>query len=286
MLGRVPSSVTVPNNPRRKRARAVLLGIGIPVVVAIVAAGVVTVLLQANGTASLVSSPATPTSSPVPTVVPSSEPTPTPTPSFNKTAQSIDDPNSIWVVVNKQRPIEDAADFVPSGLSELPAGIPNPNGHRLRQETVAALTSLSDAAAAELGSTLVAQSGYRSYDSQTAAYQYYVNNLGQAGADKTSARPGYSEHQTGLAIDILDTTSGCSVDGPCFGSSASGQWLAANAYRFGFILRYPADKTAVTGYEYEPWHFRYVGVELATEMHTTGVETLEEFFGLAAAPDY
>jgi D-alanyl-D-alanine carboxypeptidase len=62
--------------------------------------------------------------------------------------------------------------------------------------------------------------------------------------------------------------------------------LAANSWRFGFILRYPADKSAVTGYIFEPWHFRYIGVELSTEMHTTGLTTLEEFFGLAAAPNY
>ena len=63
-------------------------------------------------------------------------------------------------------------------------------------------------------------------------------------------------------------------------------WIAENAYRFGFIVRYPDGKTPITGYEYEPYHLRYVGVELATEMHTTGVATLEEFFGLPAAPAY
>ena len=72
----------------------------------------------------------------------------------------------------------------------------------------------------------------------------------------------------------------------CFGATPQGLWLAANSYRFGFILRYPAGKRAVTGYIFEPWHFRYVGVELATEMHETGIATLEEFFGLPPAPDY
>jgi zinc D-Ala-D-Ala carboxypeptidase len=142
------------------------------------------------------------------------------------------------------------------------------------------------AALDQIGVQLVAQSGYRSYSVQVRAYQYYVDQLGVAGADLTSARPGFSEHQTGLAMDILDTVSGCSTDGLCFANTAAGQWLAANAWQWGWILRYPADKTQVTGYEYEPWHFRYVGVPLATEMHTAGVETLEEFFGLPAAPDY
>ncbi|MCU1483088.1 MAG: D-alanyl-D-alanine carboxypeptidase family protein [Subtercola sp.] len=229
------------------------------------------------------SAPATPT--PSATSVPS--PTLTPTPAgFNKTQFSIDDPNSIWVVVNKLRPLADGADFVPPNLVDLPVDMPNPNGYQLRGDAEQALATMFDAAKSEIGTQLVAQSGYRDYSVQVKAYNYYVNLDGVAGADQTSARPGFSEHQTGLAMDILDTTSGCSTDGLCFANTDAGRWLAANAYRFGYILRYPADKTAVTGYEYEPWHFRYVGVDLATEMHNTGVETLEEFFGLPPAPDY
>jgi D-alanyl-D-alanine carboxypeptidase len=242
----------------------------------------------------------------------SSQPTPTPTPTlpahtpsatvappapepeqppadpagFDRAAHSLDDPTSPWVVVNKLRPITDGSNYSPPDLVNLPDDMPNPNGHQLRAGAAAALEEMFHAAANEVGTQLVAQSGYRSYNSQVNAYGYYVDQLGVAGADLTSARPGYSEHQTGMAMDILDTSSGCSVDGPCFGSSASGIWLAENAYRFGFILRYPADKTDVTGYEYEPWHFRWVGVDLATEMHNQGVATLEEFFGLPAAPTY
>jgi D-alanyl-D-alanine carboxypeptidase len=77
----------------------------------------------------------------------------------------------------------------------------------------------------------------------------------------------------------------CALD-QCFANTPQGQWLAANGWKYGFIVRYPADKTAVTGYEYEPWHMRYVGLDLAAEMHRDGIETLEEFFGLPAAPDY
>ena len=77
----------------------------------------------------------------------------------------------------------------------------------------------------------------------------------------------------------------CALD-QCFADTPQGTWLAENGWRFGFIVRYPKDKTPITGYEYEPWHMRYVGVDLATEMHKTGVTTLEEFFGLPAAPDY
>jgi D-alanyl-D-alanine carboxypeptidase len=205
---------------------------------------------------------------------------------FDKSARSIDDPTSIWFVANKTRPIPDAAGYVPPDLVALRGDIPNPYDYPLRQEAADALSSMVDSATAEIGQQLVAQSGYREYGVQEIVYNRYVGQVGQVAADRTSARPGYSEHQTGLAIDILATGSGCSLEGPCFGDTTAGQWLAANAYRFGYLLRYPADKTAVTGYEYEPWHFRYIGVDLATEMHNQGATTLEEFFGLPAAPDY
>ncbi|TQL55252.1 D-Ala-D-Ala carboxypeptidase [Subtercola boreus] len=236
------------------------------------------------GASAAPSASSTPTSSLAPTPsVPAAPPAP---PAFDKTANSIDDPNSIWVVVNKQRPIADGANFEPPDLVDLPGDMPDPLGYMLRSDAADALHSMFVADKAEVGTQLVAQSGYRDYGVQVRAYGHYVSQLGVAGADQTSARPGFSEHQTGLAMDIMDTSSGCDLETPCFGSAPSGVWLAANAYRFGFILRYPADKTAVTGYEYEPWHFRYVGVDLATEMHNTGVSTLEEFFGLPAAPDY
>ena len=141
------------------------------------------------------------------------------------------------------------------------------------------------AAREEAGLELQSQSSYRSYDSQVRIYQGWVNSLGQSAADLTSARPGHSEHQTGLSIDISSVPSVCPLD-QCFGDTPHGQWLAANAHRFGFHLRYPAGLTDITGYEYEPWHYRYVGVELATELHETGIRTLEEFFGLPPAPTY
>ena len=112
-----------------------------------------------------------------------------------------------------------------------------------------------------------------------------MSRSGQAYADTTSARAGHSEHQTGLALDIGAASGACSLSA-CFGDTAEGQWLVSNAWRFGFLLRYPADKAPVTGFAYEPWHFRYVGVGLSTTMHDSGTRTLEEHFGLAEAPDY
>ena len=195
-------------------------------------------------------------------------------PAFDKTKYSLADPASLWVVVNKQRPLN-PNDYAPSDLT--PVG----NGQTMRVEAASALTKMfSDAKAA--GYSLVAQSAYRSYATQVNTYNSEVKAYGQAQADTESARPGYSEHQTGWAVDI--GAPGCYLD--CFGTKPDSKWVLDNAYKYGFILRYPSDKSDITGYRNEPWHFRYVGLDLATEMHNQKIETLEEFFGLPPAPNY
>ena len=120
---------------------------------------------------------------------------------------------------------------------------------------------------------------------QVSVYNNEVKTYGQATADKQSARPGYSEHQTGLAVDLEPASRQCEVQ-DCFASTIEGKWLAVNAYLHGFIMRYPPGKEAVTGYKQESWHFRYIGKELAAEMKQQNITTLEEFFGLPAAPNY
>ncbi|MFC3927472.1 LD-carboxypeptidase LdcB/DacB [Streptococcus caprae] len=115
-------------------------------------------------------------------------------------------------------------------------------------------------------------SGFRSYEYQTQVYQTYVNRDGQVAVDTYSARPGYSEHQSGLAFDLMDTSGNLLVD------SAATTWLAQNAHEYGFIVRYIADKESITGYQAETWHVRYVGQE-ATEIYQSGL-TLEEYFGV------
>ena len=140
------------------------------------------------------------------------------------------------------------------------------------------------AAASADGVYLRMISGYRSYDTQVSVYGGFVANYGQAFADTTSARPGHSEHQTGLSVDF-DGADGCILD-TCFGETAAGLWLAEHAAEYGFTERYPAGLEHITGYMYEPWHYRYVGAELALELQAQGILTLEEFFGLPAAPDY
>ena len=141
------------------------------------------------------------------------------------------------------------------------------------------------AAAKEAGYNMWNQSGFRSYETQKRLYTNYVNRSGKAAADTYSARPGHSEHQTGMAFDV------CATGKPCinsnFDSTEEAAWLSANAYKYGFILRYPSGKSGVTGYKYESWHFRYVGVELATKLYNDGNWiTLEEYFGITSEYNY
>ncbi|MEB0002433.1 M15 family metallopeptidase [Cryobacterium sp. 10I1] len=201
---------------------------------------------------------------------------------FNRTAHSVDDPTSIWVVVNKARPFK-PLDFTPPDL--VVVGVPYVWEPQLRKPAADAVVAMFAAFTAETGLKMQSQSAFRSYATQRGVYDQDVSANGQAAADTDTARPGTSEHQTGLAIDISALPAKCSL-AACFGDTTQGSWLAANAWRFGFLLRYPADKVPITGYTYEPWHFRFVGIDLATEMHANGVSTLEEFFGLPAAPQY
>ncbi len=205
--------------------------------------------------------------------------------SFNKKQYSLTDPTSIWVVVNKQHALQ-PKDYVPADLvvPNVPLRVPGNESMQLRQVTATAMEAMF-AGAKQEGLSLMLSSGYRSYTYQFSLYNGYVQSEGQATADTQSARPGSSEHQTGLAADVEPASKTCEVD-TCFGDTPEGKWLAANTYKYGFIIRYPQDKTAITGYEYEPWHIRYVGIPLATEMHNQGIETLEEFFGVTGGTTY
>ena len=153
---------------------------------------------------------------------------------------------------------------------------------QLRAEAAQAIAALRSEAAAA-GLDVAVQSAYRSFERQQGLFGNATARFGIAGAELRSARPGYSEHQTGLAVDVGG--GGCDIE-RCFGDTAEGRWVVANAHRTGFLVRYPAGSEPISGYQYEPWHLRYVGPELATEMHETGVATLEEFFGLPPAPQY
>ncbi len=189
--------------------------------------------------------------------------------SLDKSKRSLTDPASIWVVVNKQRPLNPLT-YAPSDLTSVG------NGQQLRKEAASALTQLL--AGAKIDKlTISPLSGYRSYNAQVTVYKREVAANGQVKADTESAKPGYSEHQTGLAIDVGG--GGCGIE-DCFGNTKEGKWLVTHAYLYGFIIRYVPGKESITGYRSEPWHIRYVGAELATELHNKNIQTLEEFFGL------
>lgn len=187
-------------------------------------------------------------------------------------------PTSPWVVVSNDHPLLEPQ-FVPTDLQLITSVATRTDKSEeersLRHVAIPALEAmLTDAQAA--GYELMVGSAFRSYALQNTYYTNYVRTSGEAVANTFSARPGRSEHQTGLAVDISLMSKQCYLE-TCFGQTSAGIWLASNATNYGFILRYPADKTHVTQYQYEPWHFRYVGVPLATALKQSSL-TLDEAY--------
>ncbi len=206
---------------------------------------------------------------------------------FNPPIRSIDDPDSTWLVSNKHRPLSPIS-FEPKRLRAPNLADPqlqNPSGQELRDEVAWATERMATAMSNAGAGTLVLNSGYRSFDIQQTIYERLKNQRGLAVAEQLIARPGYSEHQTGLAADFSALDQGCVIL-TCFGETEAGVWLSENAHIYGFIIRYPEGKEAITGFQYEPWHLRYVGSALALEMKEKGIQTLEEFWQLPASPGY
>jgi D-alanyl-D-alanine carboxypeptidase len=211
---------------------------------------------------------------------------PTPSQATSLAWQSITDPKSTWIVVNKLRPLKPIK-YVPTDLVAPKFGTlnANPYGRKLRKEASTAAYRLAMAMYAEGKGSLIIQSAYRSYAEQKTIHARQVERYGLKAGEALAARPGYSEHQTGWALDVSARGQGCQIR-VCFGQTKAGLWLAQNAYKYGFIVRYPNNATPTTGYQYEPWHLRYVGKGLAKVMHDDKVLTLEKFFKLPAAPNY
>lgn len=182
----------------------------------------------------------------------------------------VNDPNNVQVLVNKSRPLNPLR-YVPPDLVYYPG-----TSYLVRREVSSNLQNLFNAARGA-GAPLALISAYRSYDEQAEIYNYYVDLYGQAVADTISARPGHSEHQTGLAVDVGNQGGSCGLDA-CFANTPGGRWVAANAHRYGFIVRYPDGYQSTTGYTFEPWHLRYVGRSVATEMKTRGIPTMEHYY--------
>lgn len=178
-------------------------------------------------------------------------------------------PNAIDVVINKKHCFN-PIDFIPSDLTSY-------NGFVVSAKIVPDMTAMFSAAATA-GVPLSLTSAYRSYGNQVATYNNWVTvNGSTAAADTVSARPGYSEHQTGFAFDL--SAGGCSLE--CFRGSAQYQWMLANAATYGFIERYPQGYESITGYSPEAWHWRYVGPATAQEMKAKGVKTLEQLWNIS-----
>lgn len=158
-----------------------------------------------------------------------------------------------WVLVDKSNGL--SPDFVPEELVPLKnfAGplVVNREDMLLERRAAEALAEMAEGAAGD-GVTLDVSSAYRSYDYQKGLFERHVSQLGVEEASRVSARPGHSQHQLGTAVDFGSIT-------PAFGDTEAGKWLAREAWRFGFSLSYPEGAEEITGYSYEPWHFRYIG---------------------------
>jgi D-alanyl-D-alanine carboxypeptidase len=195
------------------------------------------------------------------------------------TPPDVDSPDSLTVIVNKLRPLPE--DYVPDDLVQLPSEFGD-GTQELRAEAADATKDLFEAAADD-GVDLTVVSAYRSYTYQQELYDNYVAQYGVEATNDMSALPGHSEHQTGLALDV-DTPDGEHTLQQSFGDTEAGQWLAEHAHEYGFIIRYPQDGQAITGFGYEPWHLRYFGEHAQIIMDGSGLAEIA--FDLDPAPEY
>ncbi len=179
--------------------------------------------------------------------------------------------DNLLVLINKK--IQLPATYVPSDLVSLVGSVSTVPGAALRQEAALALIDLINSAKAS-GLNLTIVSAYRSYSQQVAVFKGWVSSAGVKSAESFSAKAGHSQHQLGTAIDF--GVEGKSYFNESFGQTAEGQWLFQNAPNFGFVISYPKGKEVITGYSYEPWHYRYIGKSSAQKMGSLGL-ILEEF---------
>jgi D-alanyl-D-alanine carboxypeptidase len=186
---------------------------------------------------------------------------------FYKNIKEIDNPYKIDVIVNKNNKL--SYFYRPYDLVKLNENYAYQDKY-LRNEAAINFEKLSEEAK-ELGYNIIVVSAYRSYFYQNVLYNNYIDTLGEEKALLASAKPGHSEHQTGLSIDVATNN----ISYSDFESTNEFKWLKNNAHKYGFILRYPKGKENITGFKYEPWHYRYVGVELATYLYETN-KVLEE----------
>jgi D-alanyl-D-alanine carboxypeptidase len=206
--------------------------------------------------------------------------------SYHQTRLASNLGGSDFVVVNKQRPLR-PLDYQPVNLREVKSSksLDNSRGLQLSDQAATALEELAVEMQAAGAGKLFVNSAFRSFEYQQELFNSKTSQYGLAGALIRSAKAGHSEHQTGLAVDVSVPEQGCAIM-QCFGDTVGGKWLAENAWKHGFIIRYEKDTTSTTGYTYEPWHLRFVGLQVSTLYSKTGMRTLEDFWSYPAAEFY
>ncbi|WP_240418462.1 M15 family metallopeptidase [Paenibacillus periandrae] len=190
--------------------------------------------------------------------------------------QVVTSPESITVLVNKQQALPESYEPKDLVYPNVPFTFTEKiDKRKMRKEAAAALETLFEGAKKD-GISLAGVSAYRSYATQKTLYNNYVKQDGEEKAKTYSALPGHSEHETGLAIDVSGSNGKCAAQN-CFAVTKEAKWLDSHAAEYGFIIRYPDGKESITGYQYEPWHLRYVGTQLSKELAQKNL-TLEEYF--------
>ena len=187
--------------------------------------------------------------------------------SFYKNIKIIDNPDDLLVLVNKNNKLPDG--FIPKKLTKISLEFATNDKYMVKEAKEQFEKLSSDAK--KLGYKIIAVSTYRTYDYQKQLFNNYLKEKGSDHTLKYSAKPGHSEHQTGLAVDVM----GSNNDYNLFEESNEFKWMVNNAHKYGFILRYPKDKYSITGFKYEPWHYRYVGFKSANYIYQNNL-TLEE----------
>ncbi|MCY9663609.1 M15 family metallopeptidase [Paenibacillus alginolyticus] len=223
-----------------------------------------------------------PSPSPSPSITPKPSNTPTASPSTSAVPpksgaiQVVAKPESITVLVNKQNSLPSSYEPTDLVYPDIPFTFAEKNEKRkMRKDAASAIEKLF-AGADKDGIHLAGVSAYRSYATQKSIFQRYVLKDGEEKAKMYSAVPGTSEHETGLAIDVTGSDGKCAAE-DCFGGTKEAKWLEAHAAEYGFIIRYPKGKSSITGYQYEPWHIRYVGIDVSKELAAKGL-TMEEYY--------
>ncbi|MBP1963729.1 M15 family metallopeptidase [Paenibacillus aceris] len=229
-----------------------------------------------TNTAPSTTATASPQTSSKPAQSPAASPKSSSTPSKSDGLQVIAKPESVTVLVNKQFSLP--SNYEPTDLvyPDVPFTFTEKVEKRKMRSVAAGALEKLFAGAKKDGINLAGVSAYRSYATQKSVFQRYVQKDGEEKAKTYSAVPGTSEHETGLAIDVSGSDGKCAAE-DCFGGTKEANWLEKHAPEYGFIIRYPQGKAAITGYQYEPWHIRYVGVDTAKDMVAKKM-TMEEYY--------